>query len=156
MTAKATPIADLIPQHVEQVEALRQRVKELENGLACSPSHICKVQYLEEQLAASQHYAQQLRDALETCQEGVYRDNGFEVLRKDYDADLVREALSRPHDTSALDALVKDAYELGWRVCAKWAKRNELHFDVGLEAYCKERDAAIDSAMKAKGDQSNV
>lgn len=39
---------------------------------------------------------QQLREALETCSGGIFRENGFEVYRKDYDSNLVELALSAP------------------------------------------------------------
>jgi len=34
------------------------------------------------------------REALESCQEGYFRDNGFEVLRMDYDKEAVNTALA--------------------------------------------------------------
>lgn len=33
-------------------------------------------------------------EALETCCEGVFRDIGFEIIRKDYDSETVKEALA--------------------------------------------------------------
>ena len=36
----------------------------------------------------------QAREALESCQEGYFRDNGFEVLRMDYDKEAVSMALA--------------------------------------------------------------
>lgn len=36
----------------------------------------------------------QAREALESCQEGHFRDNGFDVLRMDYDKDAVSMAIA--------------------------------------------------------------
>jgi hypothetical protein len=36
----------------------------------------------------------QAKEALESCQEGNFRDNGFDVWRKDYDSDAVSAALA--------------------------------------------------------------
>jgi hypothetical protein len=34
-------------------------------------------------------------------------------------------------------------FECGWRVCASWAKRDDLLADIGSPAYVEERDAAL-------------
>lgn len=52
-----------------------------------------------ENLAVSQHYAQQLREALEECQLNSARPEIIYAITK--------KALDLPHDTSALDANIK-------------------------------------------------
>lgn len=39
--------------------------------------------------------------------------------------------------------VAETAYESGWRNCAKWADRNDLHADIGSPAYIRDRNAAL-------------
>jgi hypothetical protein len=86
-------------------------------------------------------------DALFACVCAARTECSIKVAVNEVHAAAVRAATRHAIDDMKQEQ--KDAYELGWRVCAKWAKRDDLHFDVGTEAYCNERDAAIDAAMKA-------
>ncbi len=118
----ARPLPD-----AEVIETLRARVAELAtdwhvmheklatvtkerdqaNGYAATveaehDATLDKYESAVEQLFASQHYAQQLRQALKEAARKL-QDAGIYVAYKD-----VMKALSLPHDTSALDALVKE------------------------------------------------
>lgn len=54
-----------------------------------------------------------------------------------------------PPPASAPYVPLSDAFAAGWRTAASWAKRDDLHADIGSPAYISDRDAAIDAAMKA-------
>ncbi len=96
----------------------------------------------EKKLAASQHYAQQLRDALEA----IESDQCCAPFLK------AREALSIPHDTSALDTLVKDAER--YQAMQAEAERDYIEVSTNVEPYwvrfeCKE--ALDEFADEARG-----
>ena len=84
----------------QTIEQLTARVRELEEEnarLNGRPIPLSTWQKMEQQLAASQAYAEQLREALE-------------LLNKvsNIGCDRVEKALALPRDTSALDAYVAD------------------------------------------------
>ena len=70
-----------------------ERIKELEEQLFAAQDARHRLGHKRDELAAQN---QQLREALETCSGGIFRENGFEVYRKDYDSNLVELALSAP------------------------------------------------------------
>jgi hypothetical protein len=39
--------------------------------------------------------------------------------------------------------VIRNAYKEGWLVCARWAHRDDLIYDIGTAAYNKDRDAAL-------------
>ncbi len=116
LTTSQARVAELEVRLRQQAEASASVLnKKQEQLAACEKDRAClqsaldqanrnreSVDALKNQLATSQHYAQQLREALEW-----YSDIGLGFENR-YRA---REALSLPHDTSALNQL-KAGYEL--------------------------------------------
>ena len=78
---------------MRQVTELCDMVESLRHQLA--DEKMCHAE-TREQLAAGQHYAQQLREALEIIRQDEVDPHTMAVL-----------ALSEPHDTSALDTITK-------------------------------------------------
>jgi hypothetical protein len=101
------------------------------------------------ELAASQHYAQQLREALHVCAESIRHRFG-----KCHELSKADTALTLPCDTSELDALVKDAERYNTARAAFTndgitLKNGDYLADILLEQGTPEKfDAAIDEAMK--------
>ena len=97
----------------QTIEQLTARVRELEEENARLHEQVdlqipaIAFKQLTEQLTASQAYAEQLREALLTCQKKqiIYECRPTQNY-KTYDSELVAKALALPHDTSALDAFV--------------------------------------------------
>jgi len=107
---------------------------------------------LYEGLTACQHYAQQLRDILN---EYV---TGKKACGCNYDCictgDKARAVLALPHDTSALDALVKDAARYKKIRAAQieiiYEETGEKPTDEMFDAEFDEESATIDAAREAK------
>ena len=112
----------------EENEQLRDKVRELEEDARQlrtiideeNKDHI-------EQLAASQAYAEQLREALELL-------NGASSVG----CDLVDKALALPRDTSALDAYVAESREAAYQE----ARRAAAQFEAEL---ARQRDLAVEA-----------
>ncbi len=103
-----------------------------------------------DKLCVSQHYAQQLREALEEISD-IDPDDGTAWFHEKADA-----ALSLPHDTSALDAMVKDAERYRKLRSMHWSDgglcvTNAYAVKLGHTCPSEDRlDAAIDAAMEGK------
>ena len=93
----------------QTIEQLTARVRELEEDAETYAKKDQANYELRQQLAASQAYAEQLREALLTCQNKqiIYECRPTQNY-KTYDSELVAQALALPRDTSALDAYVAD------------------------------------------------
>jgi hypothetical protein len=117
MDTKQMLPCELEHEAADEIETLRQRVKELEEGAKffheienlkaqLADEKLCHEE-TREQLAACQHYAQQLREALSKAKEGLVQwhvpENRYRAL------DVINEAVSIPHDTkeTLLDAHAK-------------------------------------------------
>ena len=107
----------------EEIEQLTARVRELEEELERKMS---AGQYVLEQLAASQAYAEQLREALETLNKV-----------SNIGCDRVEKALALPRDTSAFDAYV--AKRLHDMACDKGLLR------IQVEELTRQRDLAVEA-----------
>ena len=92
---------------------------------------------MKEQLAVSQHYAQQLREAIEA----EYRERGSLTTGEAY------AAMKLPHDTSALDELRKDAERYRWLL--DYGKPDLWVRCARMDSY-DDVEAAIDAAMKGQ------
>ena len=174
-------LRDLCNDQQKEIETLRQRVNELRLKAVIADMPMSQVEaHLKEQLAAcekerdaakhevmmraeresklfkelaaSQHYAQQLREALEAIKSRVcgerapnWVDDFCVTQMRGLIADDCDVALSLPHDTSALDALVKDAERYRWLRSYNTSKHKNVTeaFYLGDEKL----DAAIDRAM---------
>ncbi len=98
----------------EQLAACEKERDELLVELSTPDEHvIAQIKYLHGQIAASQHYAQQLRDALVNIEEFWNRDRNESAMEGAcwHAVNTAHEALSIPNNTSALDQL-KAGYEL--------------------------------------------
>ena len=94
---------------VKKIRDLESRVRELEEEnarLIGRPIPLSTWQKMEQQLAASQLHAEQLREALKRI---GYDEACFEASENpsEWPVNVALEALSIPNDTSALDAYVE-------------------------------------------------
>ena len=94
--------ANLTKAQESQLTNLRQRLYQLKGADSAIDSERQANCELTEQLAASQAYAEQLREAIDRVRSGAA------ALGLDRIFDIATEALSLPHDTSALDAYVSE------------------------------------------------
>ena len=96
---------------IKAIEQLTARISELEEENARLKETLVDHGEIQkslcENLSASQAYAEQLVEALLTCQKRqiIYECRPTQNY-KTYDSDLVAKALALPRDTSALDAYV--------------------------------------------------
>lgn len=90
---------------------------------------------LRQQLAAAQAQIQQYREALETCQKKqiIYECSPAQNY-KTYDSDKVAAALALPTDTSALEAIVKQAGEVMRERCWQTAQPDDSYQDEWFKA----------------------
>ena len=122
------------------IEQLRERVRELEEENARLHEQVdlqipaIAFKQLTEQLAASQAYAEQLREALETLNKV-----------SNIGCDRVEKALALPRDTSALDAYVANQREAAYQEARKAADQ----FEKGLTQQRDNLLAQVDLAVKA-------
>ena len=108
----------------EEIEQLTARVRELEEELERKMS---AGQYVLEQLAASQAYAEQLREALETLNKV-----------SNIGCDRVEKAIALPRDTSVLDAFVAESREAAYQEARKAADQLE-------KGLARQRDLAVEA-----------
>jgi chromosome segregation ATPase len=116
-------------------------------GASMEESTADEVERIMAKLAASQHYAQQLRKAMQ------------QSIDEQYYSPIIK-ALSLPHDTSALDALVKDAERYRWFreklpnvIFDSYKKSIFLRNSLSLKDWDwngEQLDAAIDAARSEK------
>lgn len=99
----------------QTIEQLTARVRELEEEnarLIGRPIPLSTWQKMEQQLAASQLHAEQLREALQTFidehEECTDADDWMAMLCSIEAHHVAEEALALPHDTGALDAYVAE------------------------------------------------
>lgn len=118
------PKTDVIEQLRERVRELEEEKKELQALLDFDNTRLDQIEdeledveylgpfvegvkVLKTKLAASQAYAEQLREALEPFCEFNSSDAQIEVFLYTADIKKARQALALPHSTSALDAYVE-------------------------------------------------
>ena len=140
------------------IEQLRERVRELEEENARMNSEIEMLKSgkrsnirLGMEIAASQAYAEQLLEALQTFidehEECTDADDWMAMLCSIEAHHVAEEALALPRDTSALDAYV--AKRLHDMACDKGLLR------IQVEELTRQRDLAVE-ALKWLNDKANI
>ena len=88
----------------------------------------------------------ELAAARQKADQQVALHRGLQVPWSDYHAHAIVAAVLAEQvkavPTQATEAM-REAYKLGWILCANWAKRTDLYADIDSPAYIKDRDAAL-------------
>ena len=129
----------------QTIEQLTARVRELEEEnarLIGRPIPLSTWQKMEQQLAASQLYTEQLRVAIDRVRSGAA------ALGLDRIFDIATEALALPHDTSALDAYVAEKVKEAGKFDMWKTNPYTKVLETSIEQLTKQRDLAVEALEK--------